>query len=235
MSIEKNIVAIGGGGFGRTIKDLRVEEYILSLSNKEKPNICFIPTATGDNDSYKVNYYDVFTKFNCNPTHIDFFKRTIDLSSHIPEQDIIFVGGGNTKSMLAVWKDWGLDVLLRDAYENGTVMSGVSAGAICWFEKGITDSWAHDLAVMDCLGFVDGICCPHYDEEPERIPYVKEMLEDKNIDECIAIEGYCALHLINDEPKFSVSFKNETNAHHVVCNNSEIIHNNLLNVEKILI
>ena len=67
MSIEKNIVAIGGGGFGRTVKDLRIEEYILSLSNKEKPNICFIPTATGDNDSYKVNYYDVFTKFNCNP------------------------------------------------------------------------------------------------------------------------------------------------------------------------
>ena len=82
MSIE-NIVAIGGGGFGRTVKDLRIEEYILSLSNKEKPNICFIPTATGDNDSYKVNYYDVFTKLNCKPTHIDFFKRTIDLSSHI--------------------------------------------------------------------------------------------------------------------------------------------------------
>ena len=172
MKIEKNIVAIGGGGFGRTVKDLRIEEYILSLSKKEKPNICFIPTATGDNDSYKVNYYDVFTKFNCNPTHIDFFKRTIDLSSHIPKQDIVFVGGGNTKSMLAVWKDWGLDVLLRNAYESGTVMSGVSAGAICWFEKGITDSWAYDLAVMDCLGFVTGVCCPHYDEEPARRPLV---------------------------------------------------------------
>ena len=112
-----NIVAIGGGG--SNCKDLRIEEYILSLSNKE--NQIIIPTATGDNDSYKVNYYDVFTKFDCNPTHIDFFKRTIDLSSHIPEQDIIFVGGGNTKSMLAVWKDWGLDVLLKDAYENGTL------------------------------------------------------------------------------------------------------------------
>ena len=85
MNIEKNIVAIGGGGFGRTVKDLRIEEYILNLSKKDKPNICFIPTATGDNDAYKVNYYDVFTKFNCNPTHIDFFKRTIDLSSHIPK------------------------------------------------------------------------------------------------------------------------------------------------------
>ena len=213
MSIEKNIVAIGGGGFGRTIKDLRIEKYILNLSEKEKPNICFIPTATGDNDSYKVNFYDVFTKFSCNPTHIDFFKRTIDLSSHIKEQDIIFVGGGNTKSMLAVWKDWGLDVLLRDSYENGTVMSGVSAGAICWFEKGITDSWAHDLAVMDCLGFVNGICCPHYDEEPARKPFVEKSLKDNLIDHCFSIEGNCALHLIDNIPYRAINFGKYKNAY----------------------
>lgn len=222
MSIEKNIVAIGGGGFGRTVKDQKIEEYILSLSNKEKPNICFIPTATGDNDSYKVNYYDVFTKLNCNPTHIDFFKRTIDLSSHIPEQDIIFVGGGNTKSMLAVWKDWGLDVLLRDAYKNGTVMSGVSAGAICWFEKGITDSWAHDLAVLDCLGFVNGVCCPHYDEEPERRPFVTKMLKETVIGNCFSIEGNCALHLKNDIPFAAINFGKNQNAYDVIYKNDEI-------------
>ena len=134
--------------------------------------------------------------------------------------------------MLAVWKEWCLDSVLKKAYENDIIMSGVSAGAICWFEKGITDSFAHHQAIIPCLGFVKGICCPHYDEEPERIPYVKEVLEGKKIDQCIAIEGYCALHLINDEPRFSVSFKNETNTHHVVCNNSEIIHNKLPNVEK---
>ena len=211
MKIEKNIVAIGGGGFGRTVKDLRIEEYILSLSKKEKPNICFIPTATGDNDSYKVNYYEVFTKLNCNPTHIDFFKRTIDISSHIPKQDIIFVGGGNTKSMIAVWKDWGLDELLKNAYESGTVMSGVSAGAICWFEKGITDSWAYDLAVMDCLGFVTGVCCPHYDEEPARRPFVKKALTENLIDHCLGVEGNCALHLKDDIPFRAINFGNNKN------------------------
>ena len=211
MKIEKNIVAIGGGGFGRTVKDLRIEEYILSLSKKEKPNICFIPTATGDNDSYKVNYYDVFTKLNCNPTHIDFFKRTIDISSHIPKQDIIFVGGGNTKSMIAVWKDWGLDELLKNAYESGAVMSGVSAGAICWFEKGITDSWAYDLAVMDCLGFVSGVCCPHYDEEPARRPFVKKALTENLIDHCLGVEGNCALHLKDDIPFRAINFGNNKN------------------------
>ncbi len=222
MSIEKNIVAIGGGGFGRTVKDLRIEEYILGLSNKEKPNICFIPTATGDNDSYKVNYYDVFSKFNCNPTHIDFFKRTIDLSSHISSQDIIFVGGGNTKSMLAVWRDWNLHNILKDAYERGTIMSGVSAGAICWFEKGITDSWANDLAVMECLGFIDGVCCPHYDEEPERRPFVRKMLKENIITNCLSIEGNSALHIKNDIPFAAINFGKNKNAYDVIYKNDEI-------------
>ena len=215
MSIERNIVAIGGGGFGRTTKDLRIEEYILNLSKKEKPNICFIPTATGDNDSYKVNYYDVFTKFNCNPTHIDFFKRTIDLSSHIPDQDIIFVGGGNTKSMLAVWKDWGLDVLLRDAYESGTVMSGVSAGAICWFEKGITDSWEGDLRVLECLGFLKGVCCPHYDGESKRRPAVESFIRNQEINRSICIEDGAAVHYENNNLKSAISFYPNKNAYDV--------------------
>ncbi len=222
MNIKKNIVAIGGGGFGRTVKDLRIEKYILDLANKEKPNICFIPTATGDNDSYKVNYYDVFTKFNCNPTHIDFFKRTIDLSSHISKQDIIFVGGGNTKSMLAVWKDWGLDVLLRDAYEKGVVMSGVSAGAICWFEKGITDSWAYDLAIMECLGFVNGVCCPHYDEEPARRPFVKKVLIDNLVDHCLSVEGNCALHIKNGKPYRAINFGKNKNSYNATLVDGEV-------------
>jgi len=222
MSYKKNIVAIGGGGFGRSVKDLRIEEYILNLSDKEKPNICFIPTATGDNDAYKVNYYDVFTKFNCNPTHIDFFKRTIDLSLHIPKQDIIFVGGGNTKSMIAVWKDWGLDKLLKQAYEKGTVMCGVSAGAICWFEKGITDSWADDLAVMDCLAFVEGTCCPHYDEEPARRPFVKKALSENVIDHCLSIEGSCALHLKDDKPFKAINFGSNKNTYNVTFSDNEL-------------
>ena len=175
--VDRNIIAIGGGGFGRSLGNLKIEKHIISLARNDNPNVCFIPTATGDNDAYKVNFYSVFTQLGCNATHVDFFKRTIDLESHIANQDIIFVGGGNTKSMLAVWRDWGLDVILKEAYLNGVIMCGVSAGAICWFEKGISDSWAYDLAIIDCLGFVEGVCCPHYDEEPNRIPYVKKILE----------------------------------------------------------
>ena len=231
MNIEKNIVAIGGGGFGRTVKDLRIEEYILSLSNKEKPNICFIPTATGDNDSYKVNYYDVFTKLNCNPTHIDFFKRTMDLSSSIPDQDIIFVGGGNTKSMLAVWKDWGLDLLLRDAYENGTVMSGVSAGAICWFKQGITDSWASNLSVMDCLGFLDGCCCPHYDGEKDRRPSVHAFINDEKIESCIAVEDESAIHYKDNKFYKSISFGKDKNSYIIKNDGDKIIESPLEKID----
>ena len=232
----RQIIAIGGGGFGRDIGDLKIEKYIVQQSKKTKPKICFIPTATGDDQGYIDSFYKAFNSIDCITSHIDFFKRTINLKSHILDQDIVFVGGGNTKSMLAVWREWELDSILKEAYEKNIIMSGVSAGAICWFEKGITDSWKHHQAIIPCLGFVKGICCPHYDEEPERVPFVKEILETNKIDECIAIDGYCALHLINDLPKFSICFKNNADTHYVVFNNNkEILHKNLLGVKKIKI
>ena len=172
--MTKQIIAIGGGGFGRNPGEGIIEKYIINQSEEEKPNICFIPTATGDNEAYKVNFYSTFSKLNCSPSHLDFFKRTPNLEKLCFSQDIIFVGGGNTKSMLAVWKDWGLVEILKEAYESGTIMCGVSAGAICWFEYGITDSWEEELKIINCLGFVPGSCCPHYDEEPKRKPTLKK-------------------------------------------------------------
>ena len=210
--MKKQIIAIGGGGFGRTPGEGLIEKYILDQSEKDVPNICFIPTATGDNEAYKVNYYSTFSKLDCLPSHLDFFKRTPDLKELILKQDIIFVGGGNTKSMLAVWKDWGLDLVLKEAYEKGVIMSGVSAGAICWFDQGITDSWAEDLKVMDCLGFIEGACCPHYDEEPQRKPSLNKFITEKVLKSCYAVDGGCALH-IEDEKEFkSVVFSENKNS-----------------------
>ena len=209
----RQIIAIGGGGFGRNPSDRKIEKYIVDQQSKENPNICFIPTATGDNDAYKVNFYDVFTKLNCNPTHIDFFKRTINLGEHIKKQDIIFVGGGNTKSMLAVWKDWGLDELLHKAYKAGIVMSGVSAGANCWFENSVVDSWEEDLKVIDCMGFIKGSYCPHYDEEPLRRPAVKKFLQDNIFASCYASEGNAALHIKNESDYLSINFGKDKNSY----------------------
>jgi len=229
----KQIIAIGGGGFGREIKDLKIEKYIVDQCKKEKPSICFIPTATGDDPGYIDNFYKAFDSLNCKTSHIDFFKRTINIEEHIDNQDIIFVGGGNTKSMLAVWREWELDKILLKAYLNGTIMSGVSAGAICWFEQGITDSWKEHQALLPCLGFIDGICCPHYDEEPERIPFVSKVLKLNEIEDCIAIEGFCALHVINDIPKYVVSFGNDSNSYKVSYKDNEISHDSIPMTERI--
>lgn len=229
----KQIISIGGGGFGRSLGELRIEKYIINQSKSKNPKICFIPTATGDDNGYINNFYRAFNSLACIPSDISFFKRTIDLRKHILDQDIIFVGGGNTKSMLAVWREWGLDVILKEAYDEGVIMSGVSAGAICWFEQGITDSWSHDLAIMDCLGFVNGTCCPHYDEEPNRRPFVSHALKNKSIDSCISIEGFNALHLVDDSPKYSVAFKDNNDAYNVVLKNGEVSEDQIDGVEKI--
>ena len=218
----RQVIAIGGGGFGRTQESYLIEQYILDQAGKKNPNICFIPTATGDLDSYIVNYYSVFSKLQCNPTHISFFKRTIDLENHIKNQDVIFVGVGNTKSMLAVWRDWGLDKILKQAYDDGIVMSGVSAGAICWFERGLTDSWASELQLMECMNFIPGNCAPHYDEEPERRPVTKKLLLNKSIDFMYGIEGGAALHFINEIPKSTIRFKKNKNSYKVTFEKNKI-------------
>jgi len=223
--LKKHIVAIGGGGFGRNNSTNLIERYILNLSDKKSPKICFLPTATGDDDSYIVRFYSIFTRLNCKPSHIEFFKRTTNINNHIMEQDIIFVGGGNTKSMLAIWNDWGMSELLNNAYNEGVIMTGVSAGAICWFTEGITDSWDNELKILPCLDFISGTCCPHYDEEPSRIPYVKKILLEGKVTNCISIEGGSAMHFIDGKPFKNVSFKNNKNSYNVFPDNNEIVEN----------
>ncbi|MDC3119285.1 peptidase E [Prochlorococcus sp. AH-716-K03] len=221
--MEKNIVAIGGGGFGRSLGDLKIEKYITSLVKKERPKICFIPTASGDNDLYKLNFYRAFSELNCITNHLDFFKRTENLEEKILSQDIIYVGGGNTKSMLGVWKEWNLHNILKIGYQNGIVMSGVSAGAICWFDKGITDSFSDKLEIIDCLGIVNGVACPHYDEEPERKHFVNEIINNNRIDSCICIEGNCALHIKNEIKYSAVNFGNKKKCLNILKKNENLI------------
>jgi len=223
--LSNHIISIGGGGFGRSISSSLIEKYILSISENDCPRICFLPTASGDNDSYIVRFYSIFTQLNCVPTHIDFFKRTIDINNHIMNQDIIFVGGGNTKSMLAVWSDWGMNNILTQAYNQGVIMSGVSAGAICWFTSGITDSWNKDLHLLPCLGLLPGNCCPHYDEEASRIPYVEKILLEKTIDNCVCIEGGAAIHFIDGKAYKNISFYKNKNTYNVYCENNVIMQN----------
>lgn len=218
----RHVIAIGGGGFGRTGKASEIESYILGQSGKERPKILFIPTASAEDQRYVVNFYNCFSKLSCEPSHLSLFQRTPNLRSVLAKQDIIYVGGGNTKSMLAVWKEWKLDQLLLKAYKKGVVLCGVSAGAICWFEKGITDSWASNLSVLDCLNFVPETACPHYDGEKDRRPSVHAMIEEGKIESCYAIEDGAAVHFKNESFDSVVSFMPEKTTYLVKKEGSEI-------------
>ena len=222
MSEKGHIIAIGGGGFGRNPNLRKFEKYILELTGKEKPNVVFFPTASAENQAYIIQFYKCFTKMSCEPSHVTFFQRTPRLDSIINKADVIYVGGGNTKSMLAVWQEWKLDKLLLKAYNNGKILCGVSAGAICWFEQGITDSWASNLNVMDCLGFLPEMACPHYQEEKDRRPDVHKMLKQGKCGPGWAIDGGAAIHFKNGKYYKSIQFYADSYVHYVSIKNGVV-------------
>ncbi len=190
----RQLIVLGGGGTDP--ENLAINRYILKQARSPTPAVRFIGTASGDSDAYLVQFYSTFCRLDCRPSHLPFFRRTPDLRDYILRQDVVFVGGGNTKSLLAVWRDWGLPDVLREAWEVGLMLSGVSAGAICWFEQGVTDSWAGRLAVLEGLGFVRGSYCPHYDGEPERRPAYHDFLLRGEISPGLAIDDRAAVHLV---------------------------------------
>ena len=222
MSEKGHIIAIGGGGFGRNPNHRKIEKYILELTGKEKPNVVFFPTASAENQAYVIQFYKCFTKMSCEPSHVTFFQRTPRLDSIINKADVIYVGGGNTKSMLAVWQEWKLEKLFHKAYNNGKILCGVSAGAICWFEQGITDSWASNLNVMDCLGFLPEMACPHYQEEKDRRPDVHKMLKQGKCGPGWAIDGGAAIHFKNGKYYKSIQFYSDSYVHYVSIKNGVV-------------
>ncbi len=173
----RRIVAIGGGGFTTEHGPSPLDDYVVSLAAARKPRICFIPTASGDAEDALQRFYHAFARHHAELAHLAFFRKPChgaialgEFERTLAEQDIIYVGGGNTRSMLAVWRDWGVPQALRNASANGAVLAGVSAGAICWFEWGASDSAAPGMqsAPLRCLGFLKGSCSPHWGGEAHR-------------------------------------------------------------------
>lgn len=190
----RQIIAIGGGGFTLDLENLALDRYVLEQTAKRRPRIAYLPTASGDTDTSIARFYTAFSTLECQPSHLPFFKRTPDLRAYLLVQDVIYVGPGNTKSMLALWRDWGMPEILREAWQRGIVLAGTSAGGICWFEQGVTDSYADRLRAIECMGFLHGSCCPHYDGEPERAPSFRNMMQQDEVMPGIAIDDHAAVH-----------------------------------------
>jgi dipeptidase E len=215
-SAKPQIIAMGGAALPPELDNLLLIEYFLRQTRKRNPKVCFIGTAGGDAEMGRLRFYAGFSQFSCRPLHLPLFARTPrDLDSFILEQDALFVGGGNTRSMLAVWREWGLDALLRRAWTRGIVLGGASAGAICWFAQGVTDSIAGRLTVLDCLGFLGGSCCPHYDSEPQRRPTFKKLIARGTLIDGIAADDGVALHYVGDKLLRSVSCRRRARAYRV--------------------
>jgi dipeptidase E len=166
---------MGGGGFTMEPVGGALDEFVLGLAPRPVPRICFLPTASGDPNEQIARFHAAFADRPCEPAHLSLFRlgqHPVDLRTYLLHQDVIYVGGGSMRNMLAIWRAHGLDGILREAWEQGTVLAGLSAGAMCWFEGGITTS-SGAPAPVEGLGLLPGSMSVHLDGEPDRRrPYV---------------------------------------------------------------
>jgi dipeptidase E len=166
------IFAMGGGGFTMEPENPALDDYVRTLAPAREPRICLLPTAGGDSEDQIRRFHAAFADHLCEPTHVSLFRlgrRPVPLREHLLAQDVIYVGGGSMINLLALWRAHGLDAILREAWQRGIVLAGLSAGSMCWFEHGITKSVGAPTVTAG-LGFLPGSNSVHYDGEPERRP-----------------------------------------------------------------
>lgn len=193
--------------------------YVASLTGKENPRICFLPTASGDAAGNIVRWFE-----SCATLPVRPFVQRAFISSHNQKEsfetvfagmDAILVGGGNTLNMIAVWKAQGIDKALRTAWENGVVLGGGSAGSLCWFEQGTTDSRPGELSTVDGLGFISGSHCPHYDAETSRRPLYHSKIKSGEFKPGYACDDRAGIYFENEAVKQVVSLDEKSNAYYV--------------------
>jgi dipeptidase E len=220
---KKKIVAIGGGEIGRPkenggfypVETKAIDKEIIKLSGKKKPLLLFIPTASSDSEGYSKVVEKHFSKFSCKVKALNLIKEKLskkEIEKKVLSADIIYVGGGNTLKMMMIWRRLGVDKILEKAMKKGIVLSGLSAGAICWFSYGNSDSRkftssSSKLIKVKGLGFVDALCCPHYDVEKARQKDLKRMTKSTNKIISIALENCTALEVIGDKYRIIKSKK----------------------------
>jgi dipeptidase E len=199
--MASRLIAIGGGGFLMESENSLLDQYCLGCTDKNVPKVCFVPTASGDSEDFLSRFYTAFARYSCVPSHLAFFCRPrssaiplTNIEQHLLNQDLIYVGGGNTRAMLAVWREWNVDEILRKAWQSGILLAGISAGAICWFEYCGSDStYVGKLSPLQGLGFIRGSCTPHYDGESNRRPDLHQLVKNGKLPPGIGIDDGAAV------------------------------------------
>jgi len=207
MEKRKQIIAMGGGGFSMEPGNPLLDDYILSQCPVKKPGICLVPTASKDHMDYIRDFYEFFMTRECSPRHLSLTDPGLpvgDLENFLLANDIIYVTGGHTGYMLAAWRAFGLDIILKKAWQTGILLAGVSAGASCWFEAGLTDSKPGRLSGEPCLGFLKGSHCAHYENKGRR-PAFHRLIARGKLPEGIGTENGAALHFSDGELKTVVA------------------------------
>jgi dipeptidase E len=210
--VKPRILAVSYGALDRADKDQLLMKYLIKLTGKPKPRVCFLPTACGDNQFSIRAFYQAMNPLPCQPRHQRVFINSPDVKSFDDEllaADALFVGGGNTLNMLAIWKAQEIDKILHKAWKQGILVAGESAGALCWFEDGSTDSRPGKVTAMQCLGWLKGSYCAHYDTEPARRPTYHRMVlagelhEGIGADEGVGLlyEGEQLVRVVSSRPK----------------------------------
>jgi peptidase E len=215
-------ILIAGGGFGTTFI-----RYMAELTGKPRPKLCYLPTATGDSPSSIIGWFR-----NCAPLNVEASVQESFIASTRQARswedvflsvDGIVVSGGNTLNQQAIWKAQGIDVVLRKAWDQGIVLGGASAGSLCWFEEGTTDSRPRVLTTVQCLGFLKGSHCPHYDAEPERRPLYRKLIGSGQMKPGYACDNDAGIFFVDNDVKRVVSTRAAAKVYHVSVVNGEVV------------
>jgi dipeptidase E len=217
--MTKQIIAFGGEILS---KDPFIQLYILAAANKSNPRIALVPTASDDDNGLINFFYQFFDQLPCQPTYFSIPMLSLhNIEEQVMGQDIILVSGGHSKFMMDTWKKVGFDKLLHNAYDNGTILAGGSAGSVCWFDECITDSVPKRLTVMPCLGFLPYSTCPHFFAKNRQRSYAYHLLNN-NIKAGYANDDEAALHFIDGQFVRAVSRNPHANGYHMSAKNGRI-------------
>ncbi len=215
-------ILVAGGGFNRTFI-----KYMAELTGKPCPSICYLPTAVGDHPEAIVGFYAQCAALDVEPCvqrcFIESLSQPLGWDEVLLSMDAIVASGGNTLNQQAIWKAQGIDVVLRAAWEKGIVLGGSSAGSLCWFEEGTTDSRPKALSIVKCLGFLRGSHSPHYDGEPGRRPLYQRLIASGEMQPGFACDNEAGIYFEGSEVRRVVATRADARVYYVDVVNGEAV------------